>query len=111
MRLLKDRIDWYCKELIAGGHHLVPMQERINLWLGELGVYTRREDIAKEVQIAQDRNNTPGPMNWAVAPPEMVKAITILTLYAGEVGMPAELMYAELRLLQSAPGRDQVELK
>lgn len=107
MRSLEDRVNWFHKELVAGGHHLVPMQERIKIWTDGLALFMTREDIANHVKSTQDMNTrlhaTGGPLMGT----EYSEALTVLDLYAREAGIPYELMRAEMRLLRSAPGQAQ----
>lgn len=106
MRSLEDRIQWYRRELIAGGHHLVPIQQRIKIWTDGLCFDLRPAQIAERVKAAQEAHvrrcgNTLSPL--------LIEAITVLQLYAVTLEIPYALSSAELLLLASAPGLDQAE--
>ena len=109
MRTLEDRVNWFHKELVAGGHHLMPMQERIKIWTDGLALFMTREDIANRVKAEQDRNTRLHATGGQLMGAAYIEALTVLDLYATEVGIPYELMRAEMRLLQSAPGQAQEE--
>jgi hypothetical protein len=102
MRTMADRTEWYCQQLIAGGHHLVPLRERIELWKLDMRMFYSSEQVAEHVKGALSHFRPCG-----VLTPLMREAITVLGLWVGAMNAPYELLYAELRLLATAPGRDE----
>lgn len=103
MRTLEDRTQFFVRLLTEGGHHLVPVRQRIELWRLDMRFWYTPEQIDARVKSSLERERGGSPL----LPPIVVEAIAVLNLYGTAMNLPCGLLTAEVQLLATAPGRDE----